>query len=218
MSAPVPVPVPATGPSAVIEEITALGGFFAVDQWRATAVDAAVDADTEADAWQPMGPAELTARVVAVREWLARASKQHVRAIEVRVAASVAHLGLTVRLVSPALAAAALHGRPLLFALDEVRWQPVLGGPVPLSLPADAVGEPSPEPAALADLLAERLLGGPVEELGAVFGEFGVSPHILRGNTASAVAGAVTAVARTGPERAGRAREFAALLLSRPPL
>jgi hypothetical protein len=206
-------PVPAAGPSAVIDEITALGAFFVVDRWRDTTAT-----DTEEDGWQPMGPAEVAARVTAVREWLARASKQQVRAIEVRVAASVAHLGLTVRLVSPAVAAAALHGRPLLFALDDVRWQPVLGGPVPLSLPAAALGEPSTGPEALADLLAERLLGGPVEELGAAFGEFGVSPHILRGNTASAVNGAVAALAQTRPEPARRVQEFADLLLARPPL
>jgi hypothetical protein len=130
----------------------------------------------------------------------------------------VAHLGLAARLVSPALAAAALYGRPLLFALADVRWQPVLGGPVPLALPADAFGEPGPEPEALADLLAGRLLGGPLEELSAAFGEFGVSSHILRGNTASALNGAVAALAQAGPERARRAREFAALLLARPPL
>src|SRR5260221_7274291 len=114
-----PVPVPATGPSAVIEEITALGGFFAVDQWRATAVDAAGDADTEADAWQPMGPAELTARGVAGRERVGPAGKQAVPGDGGWGAASGAHPRPTLPLRSPAPAPATLPRPPPPLAPDE---------------------------------------------------------------------------------------------------
>ncbi|MYS20943.1 FhuF 2Fe-2S C-terminal domain-containing protein, partial [Streptomyces sp. DvalAA-14] len=160
----------------------------------------------------------LGARATAVRQWLAAAGGQPPEAVEPRVAASVAHLGLAARLVSPALALAVLHARPLAFALDEVRWRPVLGGPVPLALPAAALGGPQRDPDLLAEQLAAGLLAGPLEELAAAFARFGVSWHILRGNTASAVNGAALMLARARPERAARAREFAASLLARPPL
>ena len=98
----------------------------------------------------------LAERAAGVRAYLAAAGGQPPEAVEPRVAASVAHLGLAARLVSPALAAAVLHGRPLGCDLGAVRWQPALGGPVPLSLPDDAVrprryrrptGSPTPWPA-----------------------------------------------------------------------
>lgn len=133
MNAPVPPPGDAE-PTAVISAITALGAFFALEETGAA----------PPAGWQPMSAALLGDRVTGVRQWLAAAGGQPAGAVEPRVAASVAHLGLAARLVSPALAAAVLFGRPLLFALHEVRWQPVLGGPVPLALPAGALGAPWP--------------------------------------------------------------------------
>ncbi|WNI14156.1 (2Fe-2S)-binding protein [Actinacidiphila sp. ITFR-21] len=194
-------------PGAVIAEITALGPFFAL----------AADGG-RGPGWQPLSAPLLAERVGAVRRWLAAAGGRPADAVEPRVAASVAHLGLAARLVSPALAAAVLHGRPLLFTLEEVRWRPVLGGPVPLSLPPRALGGPCRTPEALADRLAAGLLAGPLEELGAAFGVFGVSRHILRGNTASAVGGAAAALTRSRPEQAAATGRFTALLLGRPPL
>jgi hypothetical protein len=196
-------------PSAVIEEISALGAFFAVEP---------AGAATVGPVWRPLSAPLLADRVTAVRGWLAAAGGQPAEAVERRVAASVAHLGLAARLVSPALAAAVGYGRPLVFALSEARWQPVLGGPVPLALPVGALGEPCPGAEALAGLLVAGLLAGPLEELGTLFGEFGVSRHILRGNTASAVNGAAMTLARLRPELAARTRAFTQLLLARPPL
>jgi hypothetical protein len=198
------------GPGAVIEEITALGPFFAVTTHPA--------GTPPAEPWQPMTGPLLAERAAAVRAYLAAAGGQPAAAVEPRVAASVAHLGLAARLVSPALAAAVLHGRPLGYDLDAVRWQPALGGPVPLSLPDDALHPPVPSPGRLAVAVARRLLAGPLAELADRLAESGISPHILLGNTASAVNGAATALAVARPELADRTRAFTALLLQLPPL
>ncbi|SHN24739.1 (2Fe-2S)-binding protein [Actinacidiphila paucisporea] len=200
----------ATAPGAVIEEITALGPFFAVTTHPAAAPPTAP--------WQPMTAPLLAERAAAVRAYLAAAGGQPADAVEPRVAASVAHLGLAARLLSPALAAAVLHGRLLGYDLDAARWQPALGGPVPLSLPDDALHPPAPAEDRLADTVAARLLDGPLAELASHFAALGVSPHILLGNTASAVNGAATALSAARPELAACARAFTALLLERPPL
>ncbi|WP_405577401.1 hypothetical protein [Streptomyces sp. NBC_01190] len=218
MSAAGPQPI-AGPPSAVIEQIAALGAFFA---WEARPAPGTEPAPSPSDArdldWQPLSAPLLAARVEAVREWLAAAGGQPAEAVETRVAASVAHLGLAARLVSPALAAAVLAHRPLVFPLSEVRWRPVLGGPVPLALPVGALGPACRSAEDLAELLAARLMAGALAELAAAFGPFGVSRHILRGNTASAVGGAAVTLAARRPERATSTRAFAGLLLGRAPL
>jgi FhuF-like iron-sulfur protein len=203
-------PFGAAAPGAVIEEVTALGPFFAVSTHPAGA--------PPGRPWQPMTAALLAERAAGVRAYLAAAGGQPPEAVELRVAASVAHLGLAARLVSPALAAAVLHGRLLGCELGLLRWQPGLGGPVPLSLPDDALHPPSSAPDRLAEALAHRLLDGPLAELATHMGALGVSAHILLGNTASAVNGAATALAAARPELGSGARAFAALLLDRPPL
>jgi hypothetical protein len=84
----------------------------------------------------------LDARVAAVRQALAAGGGQRPEAVELRVAASVAHLGLVARIISPYLALAALEGWvPERLALADLRWQPALGGPYPLSLPAPVLPE-----------------------------------------------------------------------------
>lgn len=119
------------------------------------------------------------------------------------MAASVTHLGLVARVVSPLLALTALHGAPSVPVLREVRWQPHLGGTFPLSLPRDTLtssGRPARETAAL-------VLEGLVAPLTRAVGELSVSPRTLWGNVASAVNGArtvLTATAPTGEERIAR--------------
>ena len=67
-------------------------------------------------------------------------------AVEFRVAASVTHLGVAARLISPALGMAVLLGRVPRMDPAEVYWQPVLGGPLPLSLPASALAGHGDQP------------------------------------------------------------------------
>ncbi|WP_438289763.1 (2Fe-2S)-binding protein [Streptomyces sp. HUAS TT7] len=191
--------------SAVIAEITALGPFFALHTHAADA--------RPVEPWVPMSRQLIEARVSAVRGWLAAAGEQPIDAIEVRVAASVTHLGLAARLLSPALAAFVLHGRLLTFGLADVHWQPVLGGPIPLSVPGTAMSSGSVPPEELTSFL-DRPLG----ELAAAMRPFSLSPHILQGNIASALNGAATMIGAAVPELAERTRTAVTLLLDSPPL
>ncbi|BBA95315.1 hypothetical protein RVR_130 [Actinacidiphila reveromycinica] len=116
-----------------------LGPFFAVE--AAEAVGAIGTDGAASGGWRSMaeladGSDVSAARVAAVREVLARDGGQRADAVEERVAASVAHLGLVARLLSPYLALAVLYGRvPERVRLRDLRWRPVLGGPYPLALP-----------------------------------------------------------------------------------
>ena len=164
----------------------------------------------------------LRDRVAAVRGVLAAGGGQRPEAVETRVAASVVHLGLTARVVSPYLALAVLRGwTPSTLCLADLRWRPALGGPFPLSLPITAdgtCGDSYGDPPALADALVRALCEGPVRELADAGAAFRVSPHVLWGNAASAVHGAARMIGAARPDAAGRALDLAGLLLERGPL
>jgi hypothetical protein len=149
--------------------------------------------------------ADPLSHVMLIRARLAAASGREPGAVEVRVAASVAHLGLVARLVAPALGAAMLSAELRQAEPRDVWWQPEKGGAFPLSLPG---------PCAVVSLLE-----GPVQQLSEAFGPLRVSPRILKGNVASAVNGAVLAIGRSGPEACyRRACELAASLYALPVL
>ncbi|MFH8798636.1 (2Fe-2S)-binding protein [Streptomyces sp. NPDC017936] len=121
------------------------------------------------------------------------------RAPEARIAASVAHQGLAARLWSVALGCAALYGA--LPDLDPrlLRWDPDGSAPDDLWLtevrarPGDAAA------------LAEAVLHGHLEPLaGALRGRRPLAPGLLRGNAASALAGAARQLDRWAREH-GRA-------------
>ncbi|MEU3374846.1 (2Fe-2S)-binding protein [Streptomyces sp. NPDC006660] len=194
-------PGPAAAGAVIASEVSALGPFFALGAHPVAAPPAAP--------WQPMSAAAIGDRVSAVRDRLATAGGQRPDAVEARVAASVTHLGLAARLVSPALAAFVLRGASLTFALTEVYWQPVLGGPVPVSLPDTGFASASAGPESLA-----AVIEGPLAELAATMGPFALSPHILRGNLASALNGAATMIAAARPALGARGRAAVAHLLA----
>ncbi|MFI1092094.1 hypothetical protein [Streptomyces sp. NPDC020917] len=174
-------------------------------------------------------PSVLDERVASVREFLAAGGGLDVARIEVRVAASVAHLGMAARLVSPLLATAVLHRRVPALSLDDLRWKAQLGGAFPLSLPRAGGGtgetagvaggdgaaveaacgedpgreldDNGPLPACLTAVLVD----GIAVPLAGAFGRFGVSEHILRGNTSSALAGAARMLAGRGAGTDARA-------------
>lgn len=101
---------------------------------------------------------------------------------DLRVAASIAQLGLVARLVAPVLAAAARHG--VLLDLTGGYWQPPLTSTFALSLPDGRAS-------VAADALAACVQAGPVAELTAAIGRLAtVPPRVLAGNIASAVNGA----------------------------
>ncbi len=204
----------------MVRDLAVFGPFFAVETHTPDSLPR--------EPWYVMSelvenPDVLMNRVLAVRAGLAVIGGQAPGAVELRVAASVAHLGLVARLVSPALAVAVTSGVLLEVGLPHTRWQRVLGGAFPLSLDAgtDAADrernlEPTPE--RLANLLASRVLDGPVRELVEVTMSLSVSRHVLWGNVASAVNGAASMIATCQPACADRSQVMASLLLDQPPL
>ncbi|MFE1751703.1 (2Fe-2S)-binding protein [Streptomyces anandii] len=139
-----------------------------------------------------------------------------IRAPEPRVAASVAHQALAARLWSVALACAALHGEVPDLDPRLLRWDPEASAPDDLwlsgvrPLPGDA------------DTLAALVVHRHLEPLAAVLrARYRVAPGLLRGNAASALAGAARQLDRwagqSGNARAGeRARRLAGRLLDHP--
>jgi hypothetical protein len=183
--------------------VAALGPFF---QFSQHAPGAAV-----VRPWRSVDEmlADPAGHVRLVRERLAAASGREAGAVEVRVAASVAHLGLVARLVAPVLGAVVLGEEPLSVEPSGIWWQPELGGAFPLSLSLAAGGAAG----------AVSLLEGPVLELSEAFAGLRVSPRILRGNAASAVSGAVAAVGRSAASQSvQQAREIAVSLYAHPAL
>jgi ferric iron reductase protein FhuF len=201
---------------AVVDDLAGLGPFFAIETHAPGSVPH--------EPWHEMSelvedPDVLRNRVTAVRARLAAAGGQPPDAVELRVAASVTHLGLVARLVSPALAVAVTAHTVLELGLGQIRWQRMLGGAFPLSVPWDAGNRgTNPEPERLAALLASRVLDGPVQDLVEATRPLSVSPHILWGNVASATHGAASMIETCRPAWADRSRLIASLLLDQPPL
>lgn len=193
-----------TAPVSVSAQLAALGPFFAVEFHDPGQPDAA---------WRPMAellddPDVLDARVAAVRGFLADGTGQHPDAVELRVAASIVHLGLVARVIAPLFAMTLIDGRVPTVSVRDLRWQPTLGSMFPLSLPS-----PKPDTAAPATILE-----GAVAELLPLMARFGVSVHILRGNVASALGGAVTALGAARPDLAPAARLQLSGLIDQPML
>jgi hypothetical protein len=201
-------------------ELAQLGPYFAVNVHPA--------GQPLADPWRPLSslldsPDGLRQRIAEVRSALA--ADRPPGAVEFRVAASVTHLGVAARLISPVLGTAVLFGLVPRTDPAEVAWQPVLGGPLPLSVPASALagrghqtGEGQPDAGQLADELRERLLQGPVRAFTEVTAAMSVSPIVLQGNIASAVNAAAAMIATARPDLAGQAATLRSELLSAPEL
>ncbi len=204
--------VPPTAGARLLADLAALGPYFAVDVHR--------PGSPVRPPWQPLGeltgsPDALAGRIGEVRERLAAAAGCPATAVEFRVAASIAQLGLCARLLSPALGAAAA-GRALPVDVGQARWVPALGGPFRLSLAEVAVEVAVAAEAGTAATAA--LLAGPITQIVRSVEAMAVSPRVLWGNVASAVNGAATMIAAARPDLAGPAAEAAAAMLSYPAL
>jgi FhuF 2Fe-2S C-terminal domain len=205
----------ASATAGLLADLAVLGPYFAVDVHR--------PGSPPRPPWQPLdaligSPDALAGRIGEVRERLAAAAGLPATAVEFRVAASIAQLGLCARLLSPALGAAAA-GRALPVDTAQARWVPALGGPFRLSLP-DTVLEDSAvrtsaavDPAATAELLA-----GAITQIVRAVQAMAVSPRVLWGNVASAVNGAATMIAAARPDLASPAAGAAVALLGQPVL
>ena len=165
-------------------DLAAIGPFFAVETHA--------PGQAMSPPWQPMtaladGSAVLPVRVHAVRDALVRRNSRRPGDVSVQVAASVAHLGLTARLLSPAIAAIAHGHPPISMALEDLWWQDRLGGPVPLSVTSGAAGPLLP--------------GQAVEAVtNAVAARFPVSNRVLWGNIGSAANSAAALICIARPE------------------
>lgn len=206
----------------LVDDLAVLGPFFTLHTH--------LPSTPVTEPWQAMhelvtDPDVLQGRVAGVRAHLAAAGAQPVDAVPLRVAASVTQMGLVARLISPALALALATGQVPDLDLTQLRWQPVLGGAFPLSLPAAADTNPATSTAGdppgweqVATALAGRVLDGPVRQIVDATRPFSVSTRILWGNTASAVHGAAAMITAARPAWTAPTRTLTALLLSRPPL
>ncbi|HEX8768199.1 MAG TPA: (2Fe-2S)-binding protein [Jatrophihabitans sp.] len=215
----------------LLAELARLGPFFALETHPGQSAPVLP--------WRPFEElfrpsSALKARVATVRSALAAAAGRSADTVEVRVAVSMAQLGLAARLICPALGVAVLTGGLLDVDPARMRWQPSAGGAVALSIEDDVLasaGAARRAPAAavagryedagtaaLADALAVRLLAGPVRALVEASEAFEVSEQVLWGNVASVVSGAVTRVGAAAPGLAGQAGLIAARLLDQPPL
>ncbi|GHD87999.1 hypothetical protein GCM10010508_22270 [Streptomyces naganishii JCM 4654] len=141
-----------------------------------------------------------------------------IRAPEPRIAASVAHQALAARLWSVALACAALTGEVPDLDPRLLRWDPAGSAPDDLWL-----AEVRPLPGD-ADTLVRLVLDRHLEPLAAALrGRYRLAPGLLRGNAASALAGAARQLDRWAgenghPEAGERARRLTARLLVHPGL
>jgi len=146
----------------------------------------------------------LAARVDAVRAALAHRAGGQPAEVEIRVAASVTHLGLIARLLSPAIGAVTLGHAPFSLSLDDLWWQNELGGPYPLSIaPAPTTEVPGAGPAveAITAAIAER---------------YAVSHLVLWGNVGSAANSAAQLISTARGDLAILAHAAADVILADP--
>jgi hypothetical protein len=212
--------------SGALAAAASAGPYFALEPWSA------------AGGWRPASLLAHDQAVVAERVEHARhglASRAGVAPAEVaeRVAASIVFLGLASRLVSPSLGAAVLGGVVPGLTLDNLWWRAVDSGPVPLAArPVTGrqfgrLDESGLDGAALdktgldeaAALLSEHCVRGVAGPVASAFHAwFRLSPLVLLGNIASALAGAAGMLAVTFPDRAETAGQLTARVLARTPL
>ena len=159
----------------------------------------------------------LSAEVERVRAQLAALSGGPGGTVEWRVAASLFQQGMATRLLSPVLAAALCHG--VLLDAAEFRWDPRRDGPLVLRTPQETAATVTGGIARVADLVEETVVLGVLRAVERVLSGPGrVAPGLLRGNTASALAGAVRSLGADRPERRPQAEALAGDLLARPSL
>ncbi|MDH2390922.1 (2Fe-2S)-binding protein [Streptomyces sp. HNM0663] len=197
----------ALGLAGRLERISAVGPYFAVHCGDLPDADAA--------GFRPMTELYEDGALTAYTETV----RGRMGVDQPRVAASTVQLGTASRLWSIALATAAVGGRVPDLHPRTLWWRPGASGPVELWLP---VPRELPDAAAdgPADAVHRTVAEANLRPLAdAVHRVFGVSPHILRGNAASALIGSLRVLLARVPE-ADRAAALAVVrdLLGREPL
>jgi len=203
--------------AAALAAAAGAGPYFALAPWA------------EGAGWRPASllvsdPAVLADRVTHARAVIAGRAGIAPAEVTERVAASIVFLGLAARLVSPSLGAAVLGGVVPYLSPDNLWWRPVDGGPVPLAAGPVTGREIGGAAAArqlddAAALLSERCVQGLADPVAGAFqAVFRLSPLVLWGNIASALAGAAGMLARSFPGRAETAGQLTARILALGPL
>lgn len=193
------------------------GPYFALEPWA------------EGAGWRQASllvsdPAALAERVTHARAVIARRAGVAAAEVTERVAASIVFLGLASRLVSPSLGAVVLGGVVPYLILDNLWWRPVDGDPVPLAVgpvTGRAIGNAAADRQLddAAALLSQRCVQGMAYPVAGAFQAlFRLSPLVLRGNIASALAGAAGMLASRFPDRAEIAGQLTARILALGPL
>lgn len=138
---------------------------------------------------------------------------------QLRVAASTLQLGLAARLWSVALGTAVLAGRLPDLTPERLRVRLTDDGPLELWLPVPVLAPQGPQPDHPAGaVLAAVYLAHLRPFHAALRARYGLSPHTLRGNAASALVGAVRVLNGRRPEAEARATALAAAVLASEPL
>jgi ferric iron reductase protein FhuF len=143
-------------------------------------------------------PRVLAARVLLVRTTIAERAGLDPELVEERACASLHFLGLTSRVLAPALGAAALAAVVPDIGPDAISWQPVDGGPIPMRW-AEPSGRTVPTAVEAAAGIDSGVLSRVIAPLVQHFAtSFHISGQVLWGNAASALAGAAATLTRTG--------------------
>ncbi|MUM23125.1 hypothetical protein FZI91_15620 [Mycobacterium sp. CBMA271] len=150
------------------------------------------------------GSGTLRARIDAVRSSLAARIGGDPDGVDLRVASSIAHLGLVARIVAPVIGAAASGRVDISQSADDLWWQDRLGGPFPLSVTA-RTGSAVPGLGPAIEALTQQVLQ-----------QTGVSERVLWGNVGSAVNSAAHLIAASRPELTDAARAVADMYLRDP--
>ncbi|MEU9808765.1 (2Fe-2S)-binding protein [Mycobacterium sp. NPDC050853] len=185
----------------MLTELSTFGPFFVVETHDV--------GDAPVAPWRPMAdlvdePAGLPTRINAVRNALAARTGQDPDDVDLRVASSIAHLGLVARIIAPVIGAMACGQVHISQELDDLWWQDQLGGPFPLSVTVRTEpGSTGLGPAVV--VLTQRFLD-----------RTGVSDRVLWGNVGSAVNSAAYLIAASRPELTDTARETADTYLRDP--
>ncbi|MFD4988889.1 (2Fe-2S)-binding protein [Streptomyces sp. NPDC058372] len=131
-----------------------------------------------------------------------------------RIAASTAQLGIASRLWSLALGCAALGGEVPDLDPARVWWYRAPGGPLELRVPA-----PRPLPGPLPDALHRAVTTAHLAPLAATArAHYALSPQVLRGNSASALVGALRVLTNQAPDTPHPSVPLVERLLATPPL
>ncbi|MBB5430657.1 (2Fe-2S)-binding protein [Nocardiopsis composta] len=166
-----------------------------------------------ADLWRD--PDYLDAQVAAVRARLAERARIAPQRVEARVAASLFFQGAAARLLSPAVASVLCHG--VLADPDSLGWRTDAFGSLAPARTGERAHAVAPGGGAAA--LHRHVLTAVLDPMaGAVRARVPVASRLLWGDAASALAGAVQALAAARPGAAEAASRTGAELLAGPPL